>query len=214
MYQQGDFLMAQLRSSPEEGLANRLLDEFHQGFPVERLNELLKGDDPELVRIGAWIASELGGRSDALLDDLTRLTRDPQRYVRFYAIDAIAASGTTDPQPMAAVARSLWDEDAAVRWKGMRVLQRLTKAQLAAAASALEGSECEDIVRWMLAMTSDARADEVVSRLNSATRAERLGAAVVAAKLALSSPESLHRAAESPDSEVQSFAEDCLRELG
>lgn len=214
MYQQGDFLIARLRANPDDRVANELLDEFHGGYPADRLRDLLESDDADLVRIGAWIASELGAKIVPLLADLANLAGHSQRYVRFYAIEAIAASGANDGRAHAVVLRAIWDEDEAIRWKTMRVLVRLSRAQIESALPYLLTNAEKELARWLVECDDRVESELIVRRLETGTREGRLVAAVAAARMANRTLRPLQCAAISEDMEVQSFALELLKEIG
>src|SRR5882672_288042 len=76
-------LAADPRSSLAGVLMNDLLAEFHRGYPLENLRFLLQNDNTELVKVGAWIASELGEKGKPLLNDVSPLLQHPKSRVRF-----------------------------------------------------------------------------------------------------------------------------------
>ena len=70
-------------------VANDLLTEFHFGYPLDNLRPLLHNDNTELVKIGTWIASELGEEGNALLNDVSPLLQHEDSKVRFFVINCI-----------------------------------------------------------------------------------------------------------------------------
>ena len=93
-----------------------LLGELATGRPIEPLRELLQSDNEAAVEIGTWIAANLGPPGNSGLADVAALLAYPNRAVRFYAIEAVAASATADDHDI--VARALVDDpDEVVRWR-------------------------------------------------------------------------------------------------
>src|SRR5262249_37322930 len=70
-------------------MANELLGEFHQGYPIDRLRRLLGSPHGTAVRWGAWIASELAADASVLVCEIDRLLEHEDRCVRFFAVDAV-----------------------------------------------------------------------------------------------------------------------------
>src|SRR5947207_14485923 len=69
--------------SPQVGVfTNDLLREFHRGYPLENLRPFLLSQNHDVATIGAWIASELGEKGIASLNDGFYLLGHPERQVR------------------------------------------------------------------------------------------------------------------------------------
>ena len=60
-------------------LANRLLEQFQRGAPVDYLRPMLSSPDPKLASSAAWIASELGETGKPLLDAVVILVEHPDK---------------------------------------------------------------------------------------------------------------------------------------
>lgn len=115
-------------------LANHLLEQFHRGAPVDYLRPLLLSADPRLVRSGAWIASELGEKGNALLDIVGNLLEHADERARFWVIDCVLLwAGPSHERELSKVIRLIDDPEKAVRWKVMVFLSRASKDQLEAA---------------------------------------------------------------------------------
>lgn len=122
-------------------VASDLLAEFHRGYPLENLRPLLHNDNTELVKIGTWIASELGEKGSALLNDVSPLLQHGDSRVRFFAIDCILLWADPSKGPeLASVVNLIEDPESRVRWKVMDFLSRATREQLAAALSYFEAT--------------------------------------------------------------------------
>jgi len=134
--------VADPRSSLAGVLMSDLLAEFHRGYPLENLLLLLLNDNTELVKAGAWIASELGEKGKPLLNDVSPLLQHPDSKVRFSTIDCILLWADPSKGPeLASVVKLIEDPESRVRWKVMDFLSRATREQLSAALSYLEATD-------------------------------------------------------------------------
>lgn len=79
---------------------------------MEFIRSILRHDDPEIYKLGAWILGRIGSS-----DDIPRLkqhlSRCPDELTRAYFTNSLAALGDADG--LAALARSLTSDDSAVR---------------------------------------------------------------------------------------------------
>lgn len=133
-------------SAPKESgeAMNDLLSEFHRGYPIENLKPFLQSNNVSHVKIGAWIASELGGKGAVLLDDVSPLLQFPDAGVRISAVDCVLVwAGPSHGREIASVIDLLGDPDRRVRWKVMDFLSRATSAQLSAAECFIDKNEVE-----------------------------------------------------------------------
>lgn len=135
-----ELLSLALAKEGDEGtVLNDLLAAFHRGLPIERLKVLLDHDDPDVVRAGAWVLSELGARGRALVSYLPSLLKHPLRWVRIYAVDSVLTCASTDDGSLAALTLELVDDvDGGVRWKAVDFLMRAPDSLLVAASQFLE----------------------------------------------------------------------------
>lgn len=209
MPQRGDELLTRVCAGENDSTANDLLDEFHAGFPVERLSRLLRCDEEHAVKAGAWIASELGANVAPVMDDLSLLLDHPVRYVRFFVLDAVLAGATPEHgEVISRAMRLLRDRDEAVRWKALHFLTKTTSDQLSAAIPHLRDDRLARLTAWMLNPETDTVG--VIERLQDTDGLTRLFAGAAAARLRDRDPAALKRAAASSDRELGSFAEEEL----
>jgi hypothetical protein len=208
----GDRLVSQLLSKERDGsiLANDLLREVHRGFPVERLRVLLESDDPEIVRLGAWLQSELGSRAQSLAPLLPRLLRHELKYVRFFAIDSVASCATPDDGPLLAeTVRLIDDAERSVRWKAMDFLRALPEASIRSTINSLPGGDSSDQLRVGLqAMLATNAGSEVPALLASGEPVQRRFGLAVA--LRSGDEDALALAANSSDEEIRDIASEAL----
>jgi hypothetical protein len=200
-----DELLQRVLSGDEETAANELLEAFFRGYPVERLNLLLRSDNGSAVRAGAWIASELGAKAAALLPQIASVLEHESRYVRFFAIDAVLAIATeADGSAVASAIERIHDDDQAVRWKALQLLAKASNEQLVSAVPFLSEGNLARGVEF-LATASPGR-DEVIRRLAADDDLTRLVAVAAAARLAPEDETALQHARDSADPDVGRFA--------
>lgn len=205
-------LLQRVLTSGDDQAASELLEAFFRGLSLDRLHVLLRSDSEDAVRAGAWIASELGEHAQPLVAELALLLDHPARYVRFFVVDAILASASS--QDGHAIARSVskvQDPDGAVRWKALHFLAKASKAQLAAGIDCLTDNELRSNLQWLLEEASDPAV--VMTRLDAADRLGQLFAGAAAARLAGHDLTALTHAAHSANSEVSSFAKEEMEGL-
>lgn len=187
---------------------NKLLRAFFAGYPIERLRLVLRSDDDDAVRAGAWIASELGVAAAPLINDVSPLLRHPLKLVRFFAVDAVLAAASADDGEVIAQAVGLIeDAEEAVRWKVLHLLARASSDQLAAALVRASRADLAGRLRWLAA--EPLRLEDVVTRLDG-DRLDRMFAVAGAARLASGRTQALRRATSSDDDEVRTFAREEL----
>jgi len=191
--------------------ANDLLAEFLTGYPLQRLRVLLHSADPDAVKSGVFILSELGAGAAPLVDEVPRLLHHQVRWVRGFALDpALVATGPDDGEVIAQAVALVRDPDAGVRWKAMRTLARLSEDQRAAADQHLRDDELQPLLAWL----GSADAAAITVRLVDDDELTRRFAGIAAARVNLTNGGDralLELAATSPDEELASFAESELR---
>ena len=211
MNSKADELIARLVAGGSDETANALLEEFFDGYPVERLRSLLGSQHESAIRVGAWIASELGAQSRPLLEDMAELLGHGSRYVRFFLLDAVLAASTEhDGRVIASAVELIGDGDEAIRWKAMNFLARATPGQLAAAEPYLAENHAR-LTAWLVDAGQGSLAETIVSRLASRDSLSRLFAAAAAARMRSRDVTALESATRSDDPEVRSFALEQLR---
>lgn len=196
-------------------VSNDLIGEFYtHGYPVEKLIPLLRSENDETVKTGAFLAEELGARAAPLMSELMRLLGHRDRRVRYDILDAVLSAAT--PSDGMVIARALMlinDHDRAVRSKTLNFLTRADQAQLAAGLPYVDDREVSGGLGWLVKVEKSAADKEVVSRLGAGDRLIRWFAAVAAARAYRRNPDLLSHAAGSDDDELQAFAESQQRRL-
>lgn len=214
MTSRGDRLLAQAAVGADDALASQLLDEFFSGYPVERLRELLRSRNEATVKVGTWIASELGHRAAPLMDDLAHLLVHSSRYVRFFAVDSILAGATAEHgDALAGAVRLIEDQDEAVRWKALNFLARAGYDQLAASVSSLHDGPLAALAEWLLEIDRTSDTAFVTQRIQDDSKLRRMFAAAAAVRLAAHDQSALSHVAASSDEEISSFAREHLEAL-
>jgi hypothetical protein len=213
--QRAEELTERLAADPRAPLAgvwmNDLLAEFHRGYPLENLRPLLLSDNTEVVKAGAWIASELGEKGKPLLNDVSPLLQHPDSRVRFSVIDCILLWADPSKGPeLASVVDLIDDPESRVRWKVMEFLSRATREQLAAALSYLERTnpQSKNIRGLRLLLGSGAQnPKEATAALHDQDELMRKHGAVLARRLVEIDKDPLLYAASIDDLDVKDFAD-------
>jgi hypothetical protein len=210
----GDELI-ELLSETEPGpaadaAADELLTELFRGYPLERLRTLVRHPGPAAARAGAWLLSELGERAAPLADELPALLGHDLKYVRFFALDPVAVTaGAEDGAVIAQAIDLVSDPEAAVRWKAMTVVSRLTDVQLTAGRRGIGDDDLRDLLVWL----EEADPTAIIARLTDDDPLVRRFGAVAAARTVSTTRSPLELAAASPDEEIASFARGEVRKL-
>jgi hypothetical protein len=173
---------------------------------------LLLNDDPEIVKAGAWIASELGGKGKSLLDAVFPLLEHPDSRVRFSVIDCILLwADSSHGLQLASVLRLLSDSESRVRWKALEFLSRASKEQLSAALLYLEIFEPQSKnIQGLRALLRAEKPLDAMASLQDSDELIRKYGAVLARRLAHVSKEPLLFAASLDDVDVKDFAKTSL----
>lgn len=199
-----------MQGGGQEGDANGLLSEFARGYPLDRLRELLRSEDPAVVSAGAFIASELGSRAGQLIDEFGTLLGHPERRVRFDILDSVLVCAGESQGPLIARAASLvTDPDSAVRWKAYGFLARAAESQLAAALPYAADRDLRTHLAWLAGPSSESH-EEVVARLGSVHEFTRRFAVAAAARPGRSDETALEIAASSQDELAAKLARQAL----
>lgn len=207
-------ILAKPNSSRAGVVANDLLREHHRGYPLENLRALLSSVDPKVVKLGAFIACELGPKGRPLLPDVMRLIDHPEKSVRFDLIDCVLLwAGPSDKAELASIITLLEDSEPAVRWKAIDFLSRADSTQLEAALAALEASEPNSVnvrgLRWLIGDQASSPED-VKAILQSHDKILRKYGVAAARRMFKISKEPLLYAASINDSDVKNFAESSI----
>jgi len=171
-------LVERILAGDDDGrAANQLVTELRSGVSLQALRPLLFSEDPAVVAIGTWVASELGDSAAPLGAELEDLLKHPNREVRFFAIEAVSRISP------AAIPALVDDPDPAVRWKAMTTLAVMPQE------------------------TSTLDSAAILTALASPNAHTRRLAAVAAVRLSPHDPGPLRAAAEAADPEIRTFAE-------
>jgi hypothetical protein len=190
-------------------VSNDLIGEFYsRGYPVEKLIPLLRSENDETVKTGAFLAEELGAKAAPLMPELMRLLGHHDRNVRYDILDAVLASATAgDGETIARAITLIDDRDHAVRSKTFNFLARANREQLVAGLPHVDDREISARLGWLIEVEGSATDEQIGSRLIDEDRLVRWFAAVAAARAFRRNPDPLKRAAESSDEELRAFAE-------
>lgn len=216
-----DHLVEQLCTGELDALAassaaNDLLNYIFQGAQVGLVRRLVRCQEIQAVKAGAWIISELGRDAALLWDEVNLLLRSPARNVRFLAVDAALTLASENDAPTIAEAITLIrDADRAVRRQVLRLMSRIELDRLSSAAPYLVDPHLKDQVRWLIKREGNLTGkSDVLIRLSYADNTTRMFAAVAAVRLAAEDAQALRCAADSNDPEIAAFAQCELNALG
>jgi hypothetical protein len=224
----GDELIERIFAEGDDGqTSNDLLKEMFDGYPVEKLIPLLRSDDDEIAKVGAFVAEELAAKAAPLMPDLKRLLGHRNRRVRFDIMDAVLLAATPDDGEAIARAIALVnDPEQTIRGNALDFLVCADREQLVAALPYVGDSDIATGLGWLLDTEESPGDDgyaEIESRIDDADRLVRWFAAVAAMRISRRNldplnPDSLNldtlnHAAESSDEELQTFATLQQREL-
>ncbi len=190
-------------------LSNELVGEFHRhDYPVEKLIPLLRSDDNEIVRTGAFLAEELGAKATPLLPELARLLDDPDIWVKSGVLTAVLASATDrDGVVVGGVVSLITDESRPVRKMVFEILTRVDLLVLAAGIPYIDDRKIAGLMEWVLEVESEScDHDEIRSRLEDSDGLSQLFATVAAARVHGRNPHYLQHAASVSESDSQSLA--------
>ena len=204
-------LLAEPTSSHAGSWMCDLVAEFHRGYPLDNLRPLLLNSSAEIVKAGAWIASELGEKGRPLLNDLSPLLDHPDSKVRFSAVDCILLWADSSKSLELAKTVSLIEDGAPrVRWKVMDFLSRASPEQLGAALTYFQATNPRSKhiqgLRLLLGSGTDISA-RATAALNDADQLMRKYGVVLARRFATSNKEPLLYAASIDDPDVKDFAD-------
>ena len=215
-----DQLMSALISDPtgfnKSGLGNDLLAGFLRGYPLDRLQSLLRHQDAKIVKEAIWIASELPCAAADLLDDAIAISKHLDRRIRYFALDVIVL-GTRDSrrEEFVRVVAGSDDPDLAVADHAVFLISRATEGQLTAAIGHLELREPTsphlDGLRAMLKL-DPSDPTEIKEMLESGDARLRKYGLAAAERAYDSDPEPLEHAANSKDDFIRSLAAHLLKQ--
>jgi hypothetical protein len=215
----GDALVARLLAGAGvDSAKSELLAEFQRGYPVHKLRALFNSPSFTAVGAGTWIASELGTAARPLFQDIATLAHHPSSHVRFFVLDCLlACARSSDGDTIFDAMALIEDPDPAVRWKALVFLATLPGDVLKATRrAALKGVSRVSFVKGidlLLASSSGAQSEAVLTALDSSDPVLRSCGAAAAARHSSRDPSLLKRATESADPTVKQFADDMVKRI-
>lgn len=194
-----------------------LLIEMQKGYPCKHLRLLLSSPSEDAVKIGAWIASELGPAGAELVQAVARRLQHPLKAVRLYVLDCIYLWATPENgREIAGALRLLEDQDKGVRWKATDSLLYASRDQLTAALEYLERTDPASPhvtgLWWLMDLSEPDIAGPIAMQLNSEEAVVRKYAAVAAAQAASTSQQLLEQSLKNDDADIVDFAKSVLEQ--
>lgn len=135
----GERLIDELLNDPqrfdEAGRAHDLLQAYFSELPVDTLRPLLQSDNIWIQRTAAFVAAELGARSQALVADVVSLLKSRDRHVQDYAMQVLTVCCDGDyAGEFGHVVKKLESDDEGLRLQAMDLVANADATQLEAAA--------------------------------------------------------------------------------
>jgi hypothetical protein len=184
-----------------------LLQLVFSGYPIGRLEPLLDSGAVEVVRTGVSIVAEATASAGQLPPQIARLLGHPDVHVRYYAVQAISASGSAAPGRAGAQAAELIDDgERPVRRSVVRFLSGAPEDQLVAMVPHL-GEEWHDRVPLLIGAGADRAAAAAIIEQLAASGADRLVGVAAAIRHAAIDRTPLEVAAGSSDPEIRDVAQ-------
>lgn len=205
----GDVLAESILKGGDNGrLSNELLNAFFDGYPLEKLVPFLRSEDAEMVKVGAFIAGELGADARPLLPELVPLLEHSNKRVRYDTLGAVLCAATgKDGDAVARAIMLVNDPEQAVRKNALDFLARADREQLSAASTHLVDSELASRLSWLIEVEDPTRASdvEIESMRASEDKLVRWFAAVAAARAYRRNPALLSHMVIGHDEELGAF---------
>jgi hypothetical protein len=177
------------------------------------LRKLLRHKDENVLKVAAFILSELGERAKPLLDEVPLLLQNSIPLIRFHAIEAVQAAsvGNEDEGQMIAYAILLLDDRVPlVRRKAFEFLLDASDIQIQSALRYLENAKpsslCIIYLRWLLSPMAHNGLDVIV-RLNDPNLLVRKYAIIAARRMVVEDSSPLQFARSSTDLELRYLSE-------
>jgi hypothetical protein len=190
-------------------VSNDLIGEFYtNGYPVDKLVPLLRSENDEIVRTGAFLAEELGAKATPLLPELTRLLNHADAWVKSGVLTAVLASATNeDGEVVGGAVLLIADSGRSIRKMAFELMTRLARSPLGAGLPYIKDPEIAALLEWVLEVESESRDDdEIASRLRESDGLGRVFAVIAAARIYGRNPHYLQLAASLEESDAQSLA--------
>jgi hypothetical protein len=213
-------IVARLVSHPRRKSAGRaandLLEHFRSGYPLNDLQLLLRSDDPDVLEIAVWIASELGEMFRPLISLVSPLLHHQEPKIRYFALECVLAADSDQSCIFAQSFQLLSDPDDRIREKAMRVLSLLSREQILSSLRcghhrALASSYSSQVMT--LSDSEKIPPGEISALLSDSDRFVRRIGAAAAVRVRKRDDGPFKIALESSDSEISRFARAVAEEL-
>lgn len=218
----GEELVRELLENPEafteRGDANELLQEYFHGRSLNTLRPLLAHGDRLVRRSAAFIASELGARSQPLIHQVAPLVHDNDPHTRWYAVESVAVCSVgANAEMFILVVKQLEDDNDWMRRLAMRLMSYSDQDQIRAAygiCSRLETTAFQHSQGLKLLQRRDlVKKEQVIEMLESSTTLPRKYGAIAAVRLFDRFPGLIENATQNSDEDVSEFSIKSLKRL-
>lgn len=207
----GDALIAHILTigDTDGKVSNELIGEFYtREYPAEKLIPLLRSENNETVRTGAFLVEELGAKAAPLLPEMVRLLDHADAWVKSGVLSAVLVSATDkDGEIVGRSVMLITDPKRPIRRMVFELMARAEAPTLVAGVPYIKDLEIAVLLEWVLGVERETRdSNEIASRLRDSNRLKRLFAAVAAARIYRRNPHYLQLAASLSESDAQSLA--------
>lgn len=207
----GDTLIEHILRHGDTGgeVSNDLIGEFYRhNYPVEKLIPLLRSENDETVRTGAFLVEELGVKAAPLLPELIRLLDHTDAWVKSGVLSAVLVSATNkDGEIMGGAVSLIADGKRPIRRRAFELMARIDAPPLAAGVPYIKNPKIASLLEWALDVERESRDnDEVASRVQEPDGLGQVFAVVAAARVYARNPHYLQLAASLAESDAQSLA--------
>lgn len=208
-------LIEQVSTDPaNELLVKQLLDRFYDGADPTNLLPLIHSEEPAVIEVGMWIASELAADAAPILNEVVNLFSKRIRGVSFEALNCLTCCATpNEPELLFEGLRQLDSDDDVIVWKAQMFLCSLSdEAIVAVNHYASQIANQENHLRGLSMLQSPSVSSaQVVTMLDSASRLLRAYAAVASVKLSKIDSAPMAKALNASDAIVSEFAKSAIK---
>lgn len=205
----GDAIVGELlRGTAPQDAGYELLREVFAGYPIANLAALLTSDRLDAVRVGAWLASELGASSSVLASSLSPHLQSNDPAIRVHAIESVMANASAyDDESLGAALCLIADDDVRVIKHAIRLLGVLSYEDLVRGGQTAIG--CGADPTWLIDLGDNpaTRKSEIAAGLSSQNELRRRHAAAALLRVVPLDLELMADAASSLDEAIRLFAE-------
>jgi hypothetical protein len=146
----------------DKGLGNDLLIQFLRGYPIENLRKLLDHEDERIIRVGLWIASELPGKIEPILEKIKTFSNSNNSKFRYIMLDILACESITEL--FYCVLESMDDPEIVVQRKEIDIMINLSLDNLKNIYKSIEIRDATSVHKGYLQLLIGEASRDVIDR--------------------------------------------------